>query len=121
METSQLDTLHAFIVRAKQATYAGNGQKLLPPYRLDSRALQFSEGEWAYHDSYLGENDFIGQVAVYHREKVVWTMSYFGRILNPLGINSAEAGTIIRAGLSKMHTEGRFLGGFEHTEGDLTY
>ena len=57
MTTFDLNTLHAFIIRAKAATYVGSGQKLLP-YRLGSHDLQFSEGDWAYHDSYLGESDF---------------------------------------------------------------
>lgn len=120
MDTSQLDVLHTFIVRAKRATYVGSGQKLLP-YRLGSHDLQFVEGEWAYHDSYLGENDFIGQEAVYYRQKVVWAMNYFGRIVIPAKITSAEAGAMIKASLSKMYAEGRFLGDFEHIEGELTY
>jgi hypothetical protein len=120
MDMSQLDELHAFIVRAKRMTYVGNGQKLLP-YRLGSHDLQFLEGDWAYHDSYLGENDFIGQEAVYYRHKVLWAMNYFGRILDPERIIAAEAGAMIKASLSRMYAEGRFLGGFEHTEGGLTY
>lgn len=120
MDTSQLDALHTFIVRAKRATYVGSGQKLLP-YRLGSHDLQLVEGEWAYHDSYLGENDFIGQEAVYYRQKVVWAMNYFGRIVIPAKITSAEAGALIKISLSKMYAEGHFLGGFEHTEGELTY
>ena len=82
MDASLLDQLHTFIIRAKQATYVGSGRKLLP-YRLGSHDLQFIEGDWAYHDSYLGENDFIGEEAVYHKQKVVWAMNYFGRILAP--------------------------------------
>jgi hypothetical protein len=120
MDASLLDQLHTFIVRAKQATYVGSGQKLLP-YRLGSHDLQFIDGDWAYHDSYLGENDFIGEEAVYYQHKVVWAMNYFGRILVPDKITSAQAGAMIKASLTRMYSEGRFLGGFEHTEGDLTY
>jgi hypothetical protein len=120
MDASLLDQLHTFIIRAKQATYVGSGRKLLP-YRLGSHDLQFIEGDWAYHDSYLGENDFIGEEAVYHKNKVVWAMNYFGRILNPGKITSAEAGAMIKISLSYMYGEGRFLGGFVHSEGELTY
>jgi hypothetical protein len=28
---------------------------------------------------------------------------------------------VIKASLLKLYAEGRFLGGFEHTEGELTY
>jgi hypothetical protein len=120
MQPSQFDQLNAFIVRAKQSTYVGSGQKLLP-YRLGSHDLQFVDGDWAYHDSYLGERDFIGQEAVYYCQKVVWAMNYFGRILNPVRITPAEAGAMIKASLSRMYAEGRFLGGFQHSDGELTY
>jgi hypothetical protein len=95
MDASRLNELHNFIVRAKQSTYAGSGPQLLP-YRLGSRDLQFREGEWSYHDSYLGESDFIGQEVVYYQQRVVWAMNYFGRILKPEHITSAEAGKMIK-------------------------
>ena len=112
--------LFAFILSAKKASYMGNGRNLLP-YRLGFHDLQYFEADWSYHDSYLGENDFIGEEAVYFRGQVVWAMNYFGRILRPERITSAEAGWIIKVSLTKMYAESRFLGGFEHTEGDLTY
>ncbi len=114
------DHLYAFIVKAKRASYVGSGQKLLS-YRLGSHDLQFFDGDWAYHDSYFGENDFIGQEAVYYQGRVVWAMNYFGRILDPQAITSAQAGQMIKASLTKMYAEGRFLGGFQHNEGELTY
>jgi hypothetical protein len=120
MSDFSLDTLHAFIVRAKRATYVGSGQKLLP-YRLGSHDLQFFDGDWAYHDTYLGESDFIGEEAVYFRGKVVWAMNYFGRILDDQRITSAQAGQMIKTSLTQMYDQGRFLGGFEHTQGELTY
>jgi hypothetical protein len=120
MNTFTLEELTAFIVRAKRTTYVGSGQKLLP-YRLGSHDLQYFEGEWAYHDTYLGESDFIGEESVYHHGKVVWAMNYFGRILKPDKITSAQAGKMIKQSLTRMYAEDRFLGGFEHTEGDLHY
>jgi hypothetical protein len=120
MITHQLDDLQAFIVHAKRATYVGSGQNLLP-YRLGSHDLQYFEGDWAYHDSYLGESDFIGEEAVYFQRKVVWAMNYFGRILHPERITSAQAGEMIKKSLTRMYAEGRFLGGFEYVDGLLRY
>lgn len=51
--------LHDFIVRAKQATYVGNGEKLLS-YRLGSVDLQYQEESLIYHDSYFGTRNFLG-------------------------------------------------------------
>ena len=45
MEEQFLATLEQFIVHAKQATYVGNGQELLP-YRLGSKDLQFKDGDF---------------------------------------------------------------------------
>ena len=115
-----LDALHAFIVRAKAATYVGDGEHV-DPCRLGSHDLRFSDGEWSYHDSYFGGTDFIGEEVVYHAEQPVWAMNYFGRILRDDLLSGAQAGQMIKASLSRMYAEGRFLGGFEFTEDDLTY
>ncbi|SRR5581483_1131832 len=120
MESFALEALEQFIIQAKQTTYVGGGRKLLP-YRLGSKDLQFMQGYWAYHDSYLGESDFIGQEIVYYQMQPVWGMNYFGVILKPDKITSVQAGQMIMKSLSRMYAEGRFLGGFEHQEGSLRY
>ena len=112
--------VNAFIVRAKATTYVGNGEHVTP-CRVGSHDLRFSDGAWAYHDSYFGGTDFIGEEVVYFAEKPVWAMNYYGRILRDDIITAAEAGQMIKASLSRMYKEGRFLGGFEHVENDLTY
>jgi hypothetical protein len=91
------------------------------PYRLGSHDLQFLDGDWAYHDSYLGESDFIGEEIVYYERQVVWGMNYFGYVLRPDRISPAQAGHVIKVSLTRLYQEGRFLGGFEHTVDDLRY
>lgn len=120
METVQVNELINFILQAKQATYVGNGKMLLP-YRLGSHDLQYQNAEWSYHDSYFGENDFMGEELVYYRGRVVWGMNYFGRIIRPEIISSAQAGEVIKHSLTKMYQTGRFLGGFMNTVNQFTY
>jgi hypothetical protein len=115
-----MNELEAFIVRAKAATYVGDGEHVTS-CRVSSHDLHFSDGDWAYHDSYFGGTDFIGEEVVYFAEKPVWAMNYYGRILRDELLTAAEAGHMIKASLSRMYQEGRFLGGFEHTDNDLTY
>ena len=115
-----MDELNSFIVRAKAATYVGDGEPV-QPCRLGSHDLRFSDGKWAYHDSYFGGSDFIGEEIVYLDERPVWAMNYYGRILRDDLITGAQAGQMIKASLSRMYREGRFLGGFEYKEGELTY
>jgi hypothetical protein len=58
---------------------------------------------------------------VYFDDKPVWAMNYYGYILRSDLISAAQAGQMIKASLSRMYKEGRFLGGFEHTENNFTY
>lgn len=118
--TFDMQALNAFIVRAKAATYVGAGEHVTP-CRTGSHDLRFTDGDWSYHDSYFGGADFIGEEVVYFGEQPVWAMNYCGYILRDDLLTGAQAGQMIRASLSRMYQEGRFLGGFEHTENDLTY
>ena len=115
-----IQALDAFIVRAKAATYVGGGEHTAP-CRTGSHDLRFTDGEWSYHDSYFGGADFIGEEVVYFGEKPVWAMNYYGRILRDDLLTAAQAGQMIKTSLSRMYKEGRFLGGFAHTENELTY
>ena len=112
--------LNVFIVRAKAATYVGDGQPV-PPCRSGSHDLKFSDGDWFYLDSYFGGRDFFGEEVVQFKEKPVWAMNYYGRILCSDLITPAQAGQVIKASLSKMYVEGRFLGGFEYQHAGFTY
>jgi len=115
-----IEELNAFIVRAKAATYVGDGEHVAP-CRPGSHDLRFSDGKWEYHDSYFGGSDFIGEEVVYFDAKPIWAMNYYGRILREDLLTAVQAGQMIKASLSRMYKESRFLGGFEHMENDLTY
>jgi len=115
-----LQELNHFIVKAKAATYVGNGEKA-ESCRQRSHDLKFQEGPFSYLDSYFGGTDFIGQEVVYYENEPVWAMNYYGRIIEPEKISAAEAGQIIKESLSLMYQEGRFLGGFEHQTGNGVY
>ena len=117
IETTELNT---FIVRAKAETYVGGGEHSAAS-RMGSHDIRFSDGEWAYHDSYFGGSDFLGEEVVYFASRPVWAMNYYGRILRIDLLTAAQAGEIIKASLSRMYKEGRFLGGFRFSENNFTY
>jgi hypothetical protein len=48
-------------------------------------------------------------------------MNYYGRILEPEQMDQAQAGEILRKALSSLYEEGRFLGGYQYSVGDITY
>ena len=61
----------------------------------------------------------------------VWAENYYGYILRPDLIDATQAGATIKAALSAMYQEGRFLGGFDwagahgryqdHSLGDVSH
>ena len=104
--------LDRFIVMAKRRTYVGDGIKAVAS-RTGAHDLIFADGDWSYRDSYFGGTDFLGQETVWLRDDPVWAMNYYGYILRPELIDASRAGATIKAALSAMYAEGRFLGGFE--------
>jgi len=108
----KLGDLETFVVRAKSATYVGSGLRA-ESSRLGSHDLTFESDEWLYRDSYFGGTDFLGQETVWFQEQPVWAENYYGYILRPDLIDAEKAGRTIKAALSAMYQEGRFLGGFD--------
>jgi hypothetical protein len=108
----RLADLEAFVVRAKSATYVGSGAAA-ESSRLGSHDMTFASDEWLYRDSYFGGTDFLGQETVWLRAEPVWAENYYGYILRPDLIDAIQAGATIKAALSAMYQEGRFLGGFD--------
>ena len=74
-----LDELKDFIVRAKAATYVGDG-KPAESSREGSIDLVFNKGDFSYLDSYFGGSDFVGEEVVYYQNVPVWGMNYYGSI-----------------------------------------
>lgn len=112
--------LQKILVRAKSACYVGSGQSA-PSSRQGSHDLTWTDGRWSYRDSYFGGSDFLGQETLWFDETPVWAMNYYGYILRDDLIDSSRAGSTIKAALSAMYAQGRFLGGFEWTGEFGTY
>ncbi|MBS3157555.1 hypothetical protein J4442_05295 [Candidatus Woesearchaeota archaeon] len=86
-----LEELAKFLVRAKKATYAGEGMEATPE-RPGFKELEFIEGDWIYRDSYVGFFRAPGQEVVRFRGEPVWTMSYDGGMMLDFRDDVAFAG-----------------------------
>lgn len=115
-----MEELESFVIRAKAACYIGGGAKVLSS-RQGSHDLTYSDGDWAYRDSYFGGTDFLGQEVTWHLGKPIWAMNYYGYILRPELIDSSGTGQMIKTSLSALYREGRFLGGFRLEMGAMVY
>lgn len=72
------DELENFLLNARTKTYAaaaGKLEALLP----GSVQYEYSDGDFSYRDVYyIGNGVFPGLETVFHKDKPVWSMSYFG-------------------------------------------
>jgi hypothetical protein len=90
------DELVRFLVKAKRATYASEGDEasvknvLLP----GTQQLEFSEGSFFYRDIYAGSAMFVGQEMVYYAGKPIWSMSYAGDI--PKEVSEQEVEGLVK-------------------------
>ena len=112
------NTFIAFLIKAKQNTYAGEGE-LTRSSRPGSKDLTFQEGSFLYLDTYLGDIDFIGEEAVWFEGKPIWGMNYVGRMLAdkvPAGFSG-----FLKSTLMNVPYEMPYRGPEERTEGDFSY
>ena len=61
----------AFLIKAKQATYAGKGAETTSS-REKSHDLIFEDGDLMYYDTYLGGSKFAGEEALWISDKPYW-------------------------------------------------
>lgn len=67
-----------FLLRAKKSTYAAGDAGQVASSRTASKDLAYSEGDFAYLDTYLGGYAFLGEEAVWHCGQPLWGMNYYG-------------------------------------------
>lgn len=116
MENHLKPTLNAFLVRAKQATYAGQGPEATPS-RPASHDLHYSEADgWLYIDTYLGGDGFAGEEAVWKDGSPIWAMNYCGRTTGE-GFDSS----FLKAALRNVPEDAPFRGPIEYQDGPHLY
>jgi len=116
-------TLEQFIVQAKSNGWVGalKGGKKISASRKGSFDIIYDDGYFHYQDSFVGFSDFCGQEHVTEKNEPVWSMVYYGYLLQPAKFTGDEAVTVLKHALSKMYSKNRFLGGFCHVEGPYEY
>ena len=79
-ELTDANELIAFRLEANRNTYAAFSNEA-PSTRLDSHDYRYEKGDYAYHDTYVGGEQFAGEEAVWKNGKAVYAMNYAGRVL----------------------------------------
>ncbi len=93
--------LKDFLVTAKKATYATSGEggeRRLPD---GTKEFIFKKGLYTYRDRYFGSNPFIGQEIFFYNKEPVWSMNYYGRVINNT-VDSHELYSFLKKALQKV-------------------
>lgn len=82
MNKISIDALDNFLREANLSTYANEDVKKAASLRPGSKDYHFERDDLAYHDTYFGSTNFIGEEIVYKDGLPVWGMNYYGFALN---------------------------------------
>ena len=74
------EQLVSFLEKAKKKTFASRVS--IPKRTLNGgKEYSYHEGEFLYKDKYFGSTIDTGQELVFHRDNLIWSMSYRGGML----------------------------------------
>ncbi|MCK5021657.1 MAG: hypothetical protein KAR54_00205 [Candidatus Pacebacteria bacterium] len=118
-----MDKLEKFIIKAKANGWVGTekrGEKIKSS-REGAFDIIYNEGDYHYHDSFVGFSDFCGMEHITYKKEPVWSMAYYGYLLEPDMFSGDEAVDILKDALGEMYKQGRFLGGDVFKKGKFEY
>lgn len=110
-----IDTVIAFLIRAKKNTYAGKGSEVKSS-RTASHDFQYQEGSYLYYDTYLGGERFSGEEALWYHENPIWCMNYSGRV-----IGDSFSSDFLKEALSRVPENMPYRGPSIYSNGDYHY
>ncbi len=118
--TKELKKLCTFLVKAKKATYASQGES--NEKVLEDGATEFSNGKgiFKYRDRYYGFNPFAGEEVVWNNGESVWAMNYYGRIVDA-SISPKEIYAFLKKALRRVKKELPYRGPVRFKEGKFEY
>lgn len=116
--TFDRDELVAFLLRAKGATYASDGDAAVVTSLLPGAAqLEYRAGAWFYRDIYFGGQQFTGQEVVYQGDTPLWTMGYNGGMLDL----DVPLGGFLKEAMRHITAERPYRGPEDYRSGDYHY
>ena len=112
---SDMEVLIDFRLKAARNTYAAQ-MNVVDSTRLDSHDFRYEEGEFAYHDSYVGGEQFAGEEAVWKNGCAVYAMNYLGRVLD-----DTFSGDFLKEALRAADRKMPYRGPEHYRAGQYTY
>ncbi|WP_416327534.1 DUF5680 domain-containing protein [[Eubacterium] hominis] len=110
-----IDNMIAFLINAKKNTYSISSGKVQSS-RIHSHDYSFEDLPYKYYDTFLGNEKFSGEEAIWFYDDPVWCLNYSGRVLR----HSFDSG-FLKEALSKVSAEFPYRGPRIFTKGDYHY
>lgn len=118
--TKELTKLCTFLVKAKKATYASQGESNEKVLEDGAKEFAYEEGIFKYRDRYYGFNPFAGEEVVWNNGKSVWAMNYYGRIVD-VYISPKEIYAFLKKALRRVEKELPYRGPVRLKDGKFEY
>lgn len=112
---TDLDELIGFRLEANVNTYAAFKNEV-DSTRPASHDFRYEKGQYMYHDTYVGGEEFAGEEAVWKNGITVYAMNYMGRVLSD-GFSGNFLKEALRAADKKMPYRGPEF----YQSGEFTY
>ena len=113
-------SLREFLIRAKAATYASEGEGDGRRLEDEARELTFCDGEYLYRDRYYGFNPFAGEEVVWRNGQPVWAMNYYGEVTNDT-VRCIDVYRFLQKALRQVDLSRPLRGPSEFSDGAFTY
>jgi hypothetical protein len=113
------ELLRQFLINSNKAGYAGGEEKKWIKEADGSTTIPFEKGEWKSHDNFFGGEPYGGRAIVFHNNKPVWMMVYYGWVAEGIEINPVYG--ILREALMRMPEEYPYRGPKEYKKDQFVY
>ena len=114
-EQTDIDELIEFRLKANVNTYAGFMNEV-DATRTASHDFRYEDGDYMYHDTYVGGEEFAGEEAVWKKDVTVWAMNYIGRVLD-----DRFSGDFLKEALRAADKKMPYRGPEIYQSGEYTY
>ncbi|MCL5409858.1 MAG: DUF5680 domain-containing protein [Patescibacteria group bacterium] len=113
------ELLRQFLVDSNKAGYAGGEAKKWIKEADGSTTIPFEKGDFRSHDNFFGGEPYGGRVVVFHNDKAVWMMVYYGWVAE--GVATDPVYGVLRNALMQMPEDAPFRGPKEFKDGEFVY
>lgn len=111
----EMNQLSHFLVKAKKETYANKSGKI-DSYRKASHDYFYQDDTYQYLDSFVGSSKFAGEEVVYEKDRAVWSMNYYGKV-----IDDHFNGDFLKDALKHVPASQPLRGPESYSKGDYHY